>query len=243
MKLRDKKPQTGFSLIELMVVVLLLSIVVGAVFSQINRAQVRYRVEDQRLDLTQQERDFIDQFTRDLHQAGYPSPAQFGNRLDLSSRLTAAGIWSISPTNLKMEADVDGGGIVREISYDYDDGTAPWAGPGPNPCPCLRRSSSAKQDGQLPWNQPAPVYYTEVQNIIALPGRPLFQAYASDGSLLDISAGKVLSSATPNDPTFQFLQTIKNVRITFTTQGITSDTDAHKSIQVTMTGMARLPNN
>jgi prepilin-type N-terminal cleavage/methylation domain-containing protein len=39
--------QRGFTLIELMMVVLLLSIVVGAVFSQIERAQVRYRVEDQ----------------------------------------------------------------------------------------------------------------------------------------------------------------------------------------------------
>src|SRR5690349_13278576 len=117
---RAKKSNTGFSLLELLIVVLLLSIVVGAIFSQIDRAQVRYRVEDQRLDLTQQERDFIDQFTRDLHQSGYPSTAQFGKRLDLSSRYTAAGIWQISPTTLAMEADVDGDGIVDEILYQYD---------------------------------------------------------------------------------------------------------------------------
>lgn len=242
MKLWTKKSQTGFSLIELMLVVLLLSIVVGAIFTQINRAQVRYRVEDQRLDLTQQERDFIDQFTRDLHQAGYPSATQFGGRLDLSSKLTAVGIWTISPTDLKMEADVDGSGVVREISYHYDDGTA-WAGPGANPCPCLRRSSSPKQDTVLPWNQNPPVYYTEVQNIIAVPGQPILQAYAADGSLLDISAGKILTSAALTDPTYQFLLNIKNVRITFTTQAVGRDTDAKKSIQVTMTGMARLPNN
>jgi prepilin-type N-terminal cleavage/methylation domain-containing protein len=240
MKSRDKKPQTGFSLIELMVVVLLLSIVVGAIFSQINRAQVRYRVEDQRLDLTQQDRDFIDQFTRDLHQAGYPSPTQFGGRLDLSSDLAAVGIWSISPTDLKMEADVDGTGVVREISYHYDDGS----GAGGSACPCLRRSSSPKVNGQLPWNQPAPVYYTEVQNIIAAAGQPIFQAYAADGSLMDISAGKTLGSAALTDPTYQFLLNIKNVRITFSTQaqGL-GDTDARRPIQVTMTGMARLPNN
>jgi len=67
-----RRRQAGFSLIELLLVVLLLSIVVGALFSQIERAQVRYRVEDQQMDLTQQEREIIDQFTRDLHQAGYP---------------------------------------------------------------------------------------------------------------------------------------------------------------------------
>ena len=71
--MKKRANQNGFTLIELLMVVLLLSIVVGAVFSQIERAQVRYKVEDQRTDLTQQEREFIDQFTRDLHQTGYPS--------------------------------------------------------------------------------------------------------------------------------------------------------------------------
>ncbi len=96
---------------ELLLVVLLLSIIVGALFSQLERAQVRYRVEDQQLDLTQQEREFIDQFTRDLHQAGYPSMTVFGTQYDLTSNHTAAGVWSISDTEIHMEGDVDGDGI------------------------------------------------------------------------------------------------------------------------------------
>ena len=123
--------QRGFTLIELMMVVLLLSIVVGAVFSQIERAQVRYRVEDQKVDLTQQEREFIDQFTRDLHQAGYPSIAMFGGQYGASSSQTAAGVWSISATELHMEGNVDGNG-VQSIVYSYFDG-AGWPGPGPIP--------------------------------------------------------------------------------------------------------------
>jgi len=242
MKPRNRKPQAGFSLVELMMAVLVLSIVVGALFKQINSAQVRYSVEDRRVDLTQQERDFIDQFTRDLHQAGYPSLAQFGGRLDLSSNLTAAGIWKVSQNDLAMEADVDGDGVVEEISYHYDDGST-WTGAGANPCPCLRRSSNPKINGTLPWNQPAPVYFTQVQNIIPINGQPFFQAYGANGDSIDISTPTVLSSATPNDPTYQFLLNIKNLRITFTTQAKGTDTDAHKSIQVTMTGMARLPNN
>src|SRR6476620_8285627 len=93
----------GFSLLELLLVVLLLTIVVGAVFSQIERAQVRYRVEDQKVDLTQQEREFIDQFTRDLHQAGYPSVSMFGGQYTTSSSQVAGGVWSISATELHME--------------------------------------------------------------------------------------------------------------------------------------------
>lgn len=247
MTLRRSANNKGFSLVEMLIVVFVLTLVVGALFTQIDRSQVRYRIEDQKIDMTQQERDFIDQFTRDLHQAGYPSPTQYGGRLDFSSNQTAVGIWSLSPTTLTMEADVDGDGITDEISYTYDDGTA-WAAANPtkpNPCPCLKRSSSPKQNNTLPWNQPNPVYYTQVQNIIPLPaGAPVFfEAYASDGTKLDISAGKVLNNATKTDPTYQFLQNIKTVRITFTTQAKVGDTDAHKSIQVTMTGMARLPNN
>jgi len=127
------RKQRGFSLLELLMVVLLLTIVVAAVFSQIERAQVRYRVEDQKLDLTQQEREFIDQFTRDMHQAGYPSPTLYGTQFDLSSQFTAAGIWYVSDTEVRMEGDVDGDGIVDEVVYTYVGGNAP--------CPCLTSGS------------------------------------------------------------------------------------------------------
>lgn len=244
---RRKHIQKGFSLVELLMVVLLLTIILGALFSQIGKSQQRYKVEDQKIDLTQQERDFIDQFTRDLHQAGYPALWQFGGRFDFSSNQTAVGVWSISPTAISIEADVDGDGIVDEIAYTYDDGSTWPAGKGPNPCPCLKRSSSPKVNGTLPWAQPAPKYYTQVQNIIAIPAAPaapvFFRAYTSDGTEQDISAGKTLTNTANTDPTYQFLQNIKNVRITFTTQGASKDSELKQSIQVTMTGMARLPNN
>src|SRR5579859_268749 len=105
--------QRGFTLIELMMVVLLLSIVVGAVFSQIERAQVRYRVEDQKVDLTQQEREFIDQFTRDLHQAGYPSASMLGP--GATANQIAAGVLSVSGNDLVMEGDVDGDGDRKSV--------------------------------------------------------------------------------------------------------------------------------
>src|SRR5690242_8941042 len=135
MKIQVKpRRQAGFSLMELLMVVLLLSIVVGALFSQIERAQVRYHVEDQTLDMTQQEREFIDQFTRDLHQAGYPSASMYatapgGNQI-------AGGIISISATDLQLEGDVDGDGIVDVVEYSYLSGAGT--------CNCLRRSQMQK---------------------------------------------------------------------------------------------------
>src|SRR4051794_7833354 len=153
MSIIKRNTRKGFSLMELVVVVFILTLIVGALFSQIDRAQVRYSVEARKLDLTQQEREFIDLFARDLHQAGYPSPTLYGTRYDLSSKYTAAGIWKISQNDLRMEADVDGDGVVEEISYHYDDGSVP----GPNACPCLMRGSVHKVDNTMPWAQPDPV--------------------------------------------------------------------------------------
>jgi prepilin-type N-terminal cleavage/methylation domain-containing protein len=229
---RKQTSQRGFTLIELLMVVLLLSIVVGAVFSQIERAQVRYKVEDQKVDLTQQEREFIDQFTRDLHQAGYPSVSVFGGQFGLNSSQVAAGIWSISSTDLHMEGNMDGSG-VQTVEYSYFDG-AGWPGPGPNPCPCLRRSAAPKVDGIAPAAQVAGTAFTQVQNVVPLATQPIFTAYDANGIPIDLTT-------TITDPVK--LATIKSVQITVTTQGLAKDSDVHNTIQVSMTGMARLVNN
>lgn len=210
-----RKRQAGFSLIELLVVVLLLSIVVGAVFSQIDRAQVRYKVEDQKLDLTQQEREFIDQFTRDLHQAGYPAASMYVNGVNVNQ--IALGVTSISATDLIMEGDTEGDGQVHVVEYSCFDPAAGGA------CPIIRRTSSNKGGA-------AGTAFTEVQGVIATTD-PIFRAYRSDGSEVSLPA----SAAD--------LKLIKTIRITLTTQGTSQDSDAHKTIQVTMTGMARLVNN
>jgi type II secretory pathway pseudopilin PulG len=233
MKKTRLRTTAGFSLLELLMVVLLLTIIVGALFAQIERAQVRYRVEDEKLDLTQQEREFIDQFTRDLHQAGFPTMAVYGNQYGTSRKYTAAGVWSISDTELHMEGDVDGDGVVKSVVYSYFDGSG-WAGPGANPCPCMRRSSNAKQDNTAPSSQPLGTYFTEVENVIPINSQPMFSAYDDSGNQISINPTVV-------DP--NVLKTIKTVRITLTTQGRIKDSDAHKDIQVTMTGMARLVNN
>jgi hypothetical protein len=63
---------------------------------------------------------------------------------------------------------------------------------------------------------------------------PIFSAYDNQGAPIDLTT-TVTDAAT--------LAKIKSVQITVTTQGVSQDADAHKSIQVTMTGMARLVNN
>src|SRR3970282_2778753 len=68
-----RPPQAGFSLIELMVVLVIFLIVTGAVFGLLNVAQVRYRSEQQFLDSLQGARTGLEQITRDVPRAGYPA--------------------------------------------------------------------------------------------------------------------------------------------------------------------------
>jgi prepilin-type N-terminal cleavage/methylation domain-containing protein len=215
----------GFSLIETMAAVLILSVVVGAIFTQINKAQQVYRTEGQKLDLTQEQRSFIDQFTRDLHQAGYPSTNSFNNQVGPNANSTAAGLTSISATSLTLEGDMDGSGVVQVVTYAYNDG-AGFSGPGTNPCPCMQRSAAPK-------GQAAGTASIAAQNIVAPGNNGVFTAYLVDGSQVDINPAVVAPS---------ILHTIKSVQVAFTLQSAGKDVNG-PAIQVGMTGMARLPNN
>src|SRR5437763_14604863 len=62
----------GFSLIEMMVVLAIISIIMASVFKSIDLTQRTSRSQQVKLDLTQQAREFVDQLTRDLRSAGYP---------------------------------------------------------------------------------------------------------------------------------------------------------------------------
>src|SRR5215471_18512198 len=63
----------GFTLIELMLVLLILTLVLGEVFSQLSQSQQRLNAEETKLDDLQQARDFVDQFFRDINQIGTPN--------------------------------------------------------------------------------------------------------------------------------------------------------------------------
>ena len=64
--------RAGFSLLEMMVVVLVFTIISGAVFQLLDVAQQRYKMESEFLDSFQGARLALDQITRDIHVAGYP---------------------------------------------------------------------------------------------------------------------------------------------------------------------------
>ncbi len=219
------KCERGFSLIETMAAVAILTIVVGAIFNQNNKAQQVYRVEGQKLDLTQEQRSFIDQFTRDLHQAGYPSTNSFNNQVGPNANSTAVGLTSISATSLTLEGDLDGSGVVQVVTYAYDDGSD-FSGSGRNPCPCMQRRIAPK-------GQPAGTASIAAQNIVPPGNNGIFTGYLANGSQVAISPAVVAPST---------LRTIKSVQVSFTLQATGKDANG-TPIQLGMTGMARLPND
>jgi type II secretory pathway pseudopilin PulG len=225
--------RAGFTLLESMISVLLIMIVVGAIFRQMQKAQAGYRVEGQKVDLTQQEREFIDQFTRDLRQAGYPGPYTTGVTppVPLADARISAGITAISPTSLTLEGDLDNSGVVQVVTYSYNNSTT-------FPCPCIQRTIVRKDGTGAP-----PATYTEVQNIVAPGPQGIFLAYDVNGQPQPGLALALPAGATTQDGTYGQLHKIKGVRVAFTLQGQANELNGRTPVQVTMTGMGRIPND
>ena len=170
-----KKTSQGFSLIEFVVVVLLIMVISGSIFAVITGALSRSGNEQAKLDMFQQAREFMDQMSRDLHQAGYPNVTNFTTGVlanpNSNDRRVAVGIVKIATGDLWFEGDVDGRGTVSVIQYHLDTSTS-------NGCPCLRRSQHDKIDGNPVTGQTTPVYQVEVQGV---QNTDIFSAYV-DGA-------------------------------------------------------------
>src|ERR1700726_3561789 len=70
---KSARLQGGFTLLELMIVCAILAVVLGAVFQGINTVIQSSQSEQVKVDLTQSGREFVDEFERDIHEAGYPN--------------------------------------------------------------------------------------------------------------------------------------------------------------------------
>ncbi|HWC19214.1 MAG TPA: prepilin-type N-terminal cleavage/methylation domain-containing protein [Terriglobales bacterium] len=194
---RANKRQAGFSLLELMISVLVLVIVMGAVFNQINSLQKSTKAESLKLDLTQENREFIDQFSRDLHMSGYPAPKMYSNYQGRTDSLAASGLVFVSTTDLIFEGDVYGNGQVFRVEYKYfpNDPNDPH-------CPCIRRSVVPKTANDPLTGYPNPPYYTEVQDVIDPTGmnEPLFTYFEASGAEVVVNANPCATPAPLNPP-------------------------------------------
>ena len=170
---RKTRYQAGFSLIELMLSLLLLTIITGAVFQQIAIMQERYRNEQQKLDIFQNAREFVDQIVRDLHQANFPNKRLYASDPGSAATNDAVGLVYVSPYEIKFEGDVEGTGTVDSVDYQLTGGN-------PANCPCTITRSQIEKNGVLTPDLEPTIVVTQIENVVN--SGAVFQFFKEDGS-------------------------------------------------------------
>jgi hypothetical protein len=208
----------------------LMSVIVGAIMSQISLVQQRSRGEQAKVDIFQESRDFVDQFVRDAHQAGYPSTRMFdttswttapASPIYTDTRL-AAGIILIGPSEIQFEGDVEGDGKIDVVDYKLV-----AAG---NNCPCLQRAAVDKISGTA-------VFSNEVQNVqsAGTTADPIFLGYTAAGTT--VTTADLTSLANQ-----QSLATIKTVSIRLKTKAGVVDPGTGLAAESALSGQVTIAN-
>jgi prepilin-type N-terminal cleavage/methylation domain-containing protein len=219
--------QRGFSLIELMVVLVILSAMTGAIFMQINNAQARSNVEQTKLDMFQESRQFMDQMSRDLHQTGYPNVRNFAADPGVNNAGNAVGLVKVDVDHLWFEGDIAGTGNVSSVQYQLQ-ATG-------NNCPCLRRSQVNKLAGNPITGNAGTDFQAEVQNVQnGTTANPIFRAYRADGTQVTLPVDFNSNGAE--------IASISTIQVTLAVQSTKFDFQARIFPQATLNSVINLRN-
>jgi len=151
----------GFSLIEMLIAVAIVTAVIAVVVQGIVKMQQRSFVESSKVDTVQETRDFIDQMVRDIHNVGYPppkvNPSPGANCTTVDNANVACGLIYFSPTQIKYEADLDGSGTVYQVWVQLAAGSN-------GKCPCILQRGAVTKTAAL--GGTPPTYFTEVNGVL-----------------------------------------------------------------------------
>lgn len=217
------RSKRGFSLLEMMVALLVLTIVIGVVTKAIETMQARNVVESSKVDLTQQTREFMDQIVSDIHQSGFPSiklfdPSTLTSATNCSLDAgVACGLVKVTATSMQFEGDVDGSGVSEVYIQEV---------PAGGPCPCTIQRGTVPKSTYVANPAAQPPYYTEVDNVM---NTAIFSAYYSDGTPVSLPA----SSSMFN---------VANIGITLYVKSAQPDPKTNQYPTVTMVASAKITN-
>lgn len=230
--LLTNRTSQGFTLMEALIGLLILTLITGAIFSQLNQVQKASASEANKLDLTQQAREFADQIVRDLHMAGYPRPDMYSPALPFSSHLVAAGLVRVSPTEILLEGDVETSGIVDSVDIQYV-----AADPNDPNCPCIRRSETPKADAAPLAQIPAPnSISTQVEQVMppgvgpGQSGEDLFTFFDKNGNQVPVAGGLDMTN-----PKINSIETVK-INLNLLSPTLDPVTRAPQRIALSVTG-------
>jgi prepilin-type N-terminal cleavage/methylation domain-containing protein len=227
--------QRGFSLIEMMVVVLILGIISAGLFAQIDGAQQRAFSEQVKLDNFQEARDFVDQFFRDINQIGYPNSRMIDTTAAWSPALAsplindnrlAIGLVRIDANEIRFEGDMNGDGVVQSVIYMVN---------GSGSCTlCLQRSQVDKASAS-PLTGQTTNWGTEVNDVIS---NPIFSYFRADGTQVTTLPVDLSTAGGP-----QTLASIKTIQVSLLIRNNTVlDPKTRQPIETTFQGEVSLNN-
>jgi prepilin-type N-terminal cleavage/methylation domain-containing protein len=218
--------EVGFSLLELLLVVAILTVVLGVVVRGAVELQARSATEVAKVDLTQQSRQFMDQVVKDLHHAGYPSVRMYDQATSTANpALYGQGLINISSNAIVFEGDVDGSGNVSVVFVQLN--------PLNGPCPCILQRGSVYKQAYLTGNMPQ--YYTQVDNVMNL--NP-FSAILNDGTTTELPC----TIATGGCPDGNSMANIKAVGLALNVRTGNPSTEDGKFSTITMSSEAKINN-
>jgi len=227
--------QRGFSLIEMMVVVLILGIISAGLFAQIDGAQQRAFSEQVKLDNFQEARDFVDQFFRDVNQIGYPNSRMIDTTAAWSPVLAsplindnrlAIGLVKIDANEIRFEGDMNGDDVVQSVIYMVN---------GSGSCTlCLQRSQVDKASAS-PLTGQTTNWGTEVNDVIS---NPIFSYFKADGTQVTALPVDLSTAGGP-----QTLASIKTIQVSLLIRNNTVlDPKTRQPIETTFQGEVSLNN-
>jgi prepilin-type N-terminal cleavage/methylation domain-containing protein len=219
--------QLGSTLLELMVAIAILSVVSGAILSQLGQASQRIGAEQVKVDNFDEARDFVDQFFRDINQIGYPNAHIQSTAPSQNSSSVAVGLVKISATSVWFEGDINGSGVVQSVQYMIN---------GSGTCTlCLQRSAVPKVTASPLTGQSAADWGTEVNDLTTT---TIFTYFDTNGN-------QILATALPADIVNNPLTiaSVKTIHISLTIQNnAVMDPKTHQPIQTSFEGEVSLNN-
>jgi len=221
--------QRGFSFVEMMVVVAIMTIVIAVLTDGMIQIQDKSANDVSKVGAAQESRQFMDQILRDLRQSGFPSLGMFDPTTLTSSiqnctlvacctydsNVACTGPTIFSTSQIQFEGDIDGSGV----SEDYIQAVVPASGK----CPCTVQRGTVSKASFMGGGTPE--YYTELDNVMS---QNIFTAYKYDG--------------TAYDPAADALSSIKNIGVTLYVQNPQPDSNTTAYSTTTMVSEARINN-
>jgi prepilin-type N-terminal cleavage/methylation domain-containing protein len=196
----------GFSLLEMMVALAILTVVIGIAVAGLIEMQRRSFAERSKTDTVQESRDFVDQMVRDIHDVGYPpGRVQNLNPSCVNNATVACGLILFSSNFVKYEGDLDGSGTVDQVWLQLQ------AGPG-GKCPCKLQRGVIPKSTLVTTPGATPIYFTEVDGVlnsgdgaggnlygVSLSGPGDYSSYANSDvfAAYDMNGGAISSCSSP----------------------------------------------